>query len=90
MSNIYTVLNADLSAGDVELQPTGVGSFYSYIASGTAGQTATVSGSIDGQVWVLITTLTVTSEPDVANLQHVYPYLKASGNAVLSIARSAA
>jgi hypothetical protein len=90
MSNIFTVLKADLSAGDVAFRPVGVGSFYSYIASGTSGQTATVSGSIDGQVWVMITTLTVTTEPDFANLQHVYPHLKASGTATLSIARSAA
>ena len=70
----------------------GHGSVYTFIAIGTAGQSATVEGSANGIDWVQVITLTIdvgkTSEVSTQNC--VLPNLRFTGNAKLQICRGAA
>lgn len=66
---------------------------YTYTATGTVGQTATVLGSNDGTNWVTIGTLTVATDTasgqniDAYSAIHAFKYIKKSGVAVVSVSR---
>lgn len=66
---------------------------YTYTATGTVGQSATVLGSNDGTNWVTIGTLTVAADAvsrqniDAFSAIHVFKYIKKSGVAVVSVSR---
>lgn len=68
----------------------GGGSIFTIVATGTSGQTATVSGSIDNVNWVQLSMLAVTANPDWTVIQHTFPYLKVDGTATVNISRGAA
>lgn len=82
LSGITTLYRGSAAAtGDIHVH--GLGSVFTFLAAGTAGQTATIYGSIDGNIWAEITVLTVgaANEPDWTTEQCVFPFLKIEGNA---------
>ena len=66
---------------------------YTYTATGTVGQTATVLGSNDGTNWVTIGTLTVATDAessqdiDAFSAIHAFKFIKKSGDAVVAVSR---
>lgn len=87
---VHTVFSGRIADQVILKDLNGSGACFTYVASGAAGETATVQGSVDGVVWIDVLTLTVTDKPDVATVQHVYRWLRFGGNAHLGIARGAA
>ena len=67
----------------------GVGTVYTMVATGTAGQTAKLQGSIDGEHWVDIVTFSIEANTDVLSSvqQFSYAYLQVTGDATLKIAK---
>ena len=66
---------------------------YTYTATGTVGQSATVLGSNDGTNWITIGKLTVAADAasgqniDAFSAIHAFKYIKKSGVAVVSVSR---
>ena len=66
---------------------------YTYTATGTAGQTATVLGSNDGTNWITIATLTVAADAvsgsviDAYTAIQAYKYIKKQGTATVIVSR---
>ena len=66
---------------------------YTYTATGTAGQTATVLGSNDGTNWITIVTLTVATDAvsgnaiDAYTAIQAYKYIKKQGTATVIVSR---
>ena len=66
---------------------------YTYTATGTAGQTATILGSNDGTNWVTIVTLTVATDAisgnDIAayTATQAYKFIKKQGVATVIVSR---
>lgn len=70
----------------------GTGSIFTIVATGAAGQTAKVQGSIDGDIWIDIVNFEIESAADFLSTvqQFSFPYLKVTGNAAIKIARGSA
>lgn len=66
------------------------GSIYTYVASGTNGQTAIVSGSNDSVNWIQVAALTVTTVAASAVVQHTFKYIKIEGSALVTVGIGAA
>lgn len=69
------------------------GTEFTYLASGTAGQSVIVEASMDGVTWFTVVTLTVKAGnvPDAYYHRHTYPFLrKGTGAARLQISRGGA
>lgn len=66
------------------------GTEFTYLASGTAGQSVVVEASMDGVTWFAVVTLAVKTGnvPDAYYHRHTYPFLrKGTGAARLQISR---
>ncbi|WP_111861151.1 hypothetical protein [Acinetobacter sp. CFCC 10889] len=66
-----------------------IGTVYTMVATGTAGQTVKLQGSIDNEHWVDIVTFTIEADTDVLSSvqQFSYAYLQVTGDATLKIAK---
>lgn len=75
---------------DVNINITNTGTKHVYVATGSVGQTATVSGSLDGVIWVEIVSFEIeeTDVPLSVALDHVWPLQKITGNATVQIAKA--
>lgn len=75
---------------DVNINITNTGTKYVYVATGSVGETATVSGSIDGSVWVEIVNFEIEEAgvPLSIALDHVWPLQKITGDATVQIAKA--
>lgn len=66
---------------------------YTYTATGSVGDKATVLGSNDGSTWVTIGTLTCATDAvstqivDAFSAIHAFKYIKKSGVATVSVSR---
>lgn len=87
---VHTVFSGRIADQVILKDLNGSGTYFTYVASGAAGETAVIEGSVDGVVWVDVLALTVTDKPDMATVQHVFRWLRFSGSAHLGIARGAA
>lgn len=76
--------------GDGYYAGEGNGSIWTVVASGSDGQTATISGSMDSVNWVVMAELVVGALADWATIQHTFPYLRSTGSAVVRMSRGAA
>ena len=83
------VVQQGIPSGSMVPYAVGEGSLYTVVLSGTTGQTGTIEGSVDGQVWALLTTLTVgaSNAPDWDVIRHSFPYLRINSLGSVAISR---
>lgn len=92
LANVKLIYDGIPADGDLITVGDGVGTTYTYVASGTTGQTTLIEGSLGGGVWVSIALLTVgaANAAVVETYAHAYKTLRLSGDARVQVARGEA